>query len=89
VVLVGFKLEHTNDKDYLLKRAYQRMEEWRADYVICNSSDSLHTNDTRHYIVSKSGRLIEANNKKETAEMLVNTLHDYFSDKRNGIGCVE
>jgi phosphopantothenate---cysteine ligase (CTP) len=80
VILVGFKLEHTNDKDYPFETRLSKNGKLTTSYAILLSL--YMPNDTRHYIVSKSGRVIEADNKKETAEMLANTLQHYFSDKR-------
>jgi phosphopantothenoylcysteine synthetase/decarboxylase len=73
-LLVGFKLEHTDDPDYLLQRAHVRMETWRADYTVANASASLHTSQTNHYIVSKAGDVEVCGSKQETAVALLKTL---------------
>jgi phosphopantothenate---cysteine ligase (CTP) len=74
LLLVGFKLEHNSDVDYLLNRAQMRMETWRADFVIANASSSLYTEETPHYLVTRSGDYNVYRNKKETASALLDTL---------------
>lgn len=74
VFLVGFKLEHTDDPEYLLHRANLRMETWRADLTVANASSSLHTEQTPHYIVAKDGAVEVCANKEETAIALMDTL---------------
>lgn len=74
LLLVGFKLEHNSDADYLLHRAKMRMETWRSDFVVANASSSLYTQETLHYLVSKSGNYEVYANKKETARALLDTL---------------
>lgn len=79
-LLVGFKLEHTADPEYLLHRANLRMETWRADVAVANASSSLHTEQTNHYIVQKGGTEVEVcGNKQETAERLLRTLAHRFA----------
>jgi phosphopantothenate---cysteine ligase (CTP) len=77
--LVGFKLEHTADEDYLLGRARQRMETWRADYCVANASSSLHTQVTPHYIVPREGEVVTLSNKQETATALLAMLAETLS----------
>jgi phosphopantothenate--cysteine ligase len=73
-ILVGFKLEHNADPDYLLQRARERMETWRADFVIANASSSLYTETTLHYIVPRTGEVEVCSGKKETAKRLLKKL---------------
>ncbi|WP_413306093.1 phosphopantothenoylcysteine decarboxylase [Bacillus sp. 1P10SD] len=82
VVLVGFKLEHSNDREYLIERALQRMEYWNADYVVANPSSSLNIDTSIHYIVSKNGDVLNTKNKKDTAVQLINTLMNHFNNEK-------
>ncbi|TCP58293.1 DNA/pantothenate metabolism flavoprotein [Tumebacillus sp. BK434] len=72
--LVGFKLEHNADPDYLLQRSRQRMETWRADLVVANASRSLYSEATPHYLVPRSGEVVVCPDKKTTAERLLQAL---------------
>lgn len=77
--LVGFKLEHTTDESYLLGRARQRLEAWRADLCVANASSSLHTEITPHYIVSRDGDVVTCSSKQETAQMLLGKLEEVLN----------
>lgn len=72
--LVGFKLEHTAEEDYLLERARTRMETWRADLTVANPSTSLHTEDAPHYLVPRIGDIQIGHGKKHTAAALMDIL---------------
>ncbi|GGE02921.1 hypothetical protein GCM10010911_72470 [Paenibacillus nasutitermitis] len=74
VLLVGFKLEHSVDVDYLLDRSKQRMETWRADYVVANSTGSLYSDATSHYVLSKDGSVQTISKKSETAHAVIHIL---------------
>lgn len=80
LMLVGFKLESNLDKEALVERANIRMEESVADYMIANSSDSLYTNDATHYIIDKEKNIIECYSKKETAEVIIQSLKTVILD---------
>jgi phosphopantothenoylcysteine synthetase/decarboxylase len=73
--LVGFKLEATEDVDFLIDRAKMRMESADAQFMVANSSKSLYGNKEPHYIVSRSGKVIEALGKQTAAEVLIDTLN--------------
>lgn len=72
--LVGFKLEHNADPDYLLQRSRQRMDTWRADLVVANAASSLYTEVTPHYLVPLTGEVTVCPDKKSTAERLLQLL---------------
>jgi phosphopantothenoylcysteine synthetase/decarboxylase len=73
VLLVGFKLEATEDVGYLIQRAKLRMKESQADFMVANSSQSLY-GDVQHYIVPSDGDLIEVQGKEQTARKLMEIL---------------
>ena len=68
LLLVGFKLESDLNKDALIKRAEIRMLDSGADYMVANSSESLFTQETVHYIFDKEMNIHEYVNKVETAK---------------------
>lgn len=68
LLLVGFKLESDSNKDALIKRAEIRMLDSGADYMVANSSESLYTQETVHYIFDKEMNIYEYVNKVETAK---------------------
>lgn len=72
--LVGFKLEATEDKAYLIDRAKLRMEASDAQFMVANSSKSLYGNVEPHFIVSRTGEIIEMDGKKAAAEALIQIL---------------
>ena len=72
-LLVGFKLEATEDVDYLIQRAKLRMKESNADFMVANSSQSLY-GDVQHYIISQTGDVIEVQGKEQTARTLLEIL---------------
>lgn len=76
VLLVGFKLEHTDDIDYLFKRANIRMETSGAEFMVANKTGSLYGENAEHYIVSKGQPPKKYINKKDTAEGLMELLAD-------------
>lgn len=72
--LIGFKLEATDDVDYLIHRARLRMETSNATYMVANSSNSLYGVHEPHYIVSSTGEVERVEGKEETAKVLVELL---------------
>lgn len=68
LLLVGFKLESDLNKDALIKRAEIRILDSGADYMVANSSESLFTQETVHYIFDKEMNIHEYVNKVETAK---------------------
>ncbi|ARU59937.1 hypothetical protein CBW65_01835 [Tumebacillus avium] len=72
--LVGFKLEHNADPDYLLQRSRQRMDTWRADLVVANAASSLYTAATPHYLVPRTGEVTVCPDKKTAAAQLLQLL---------------
>ena len=72
--LVGFKLEATEDKAYLINRAKLRMEASDAQFMVANSSKSLYGNAEPHFIVSRTGEIIEMDGKKAAAKVLIQIL---------------
>ncbi|WP_338653592.1 phosphopantothenoylcysteine decarboxylase [Lysinibacillus sp. Y5S-8] len=75
VTLVGFKLEATNDEDFLLARARLRMEAAHAQFMVANSSQSLYGGDEPHWIVPAEGQPIKMMGKQQTAQTLMECLH--------------
>lgn len=71
VTLVGFKLEATNDEEYLLARARLRMETANAQFMVANSSQSLYGGDEPHWIVPADGQPLKVMGKQKTAEALI------------------
>ncbi|EON72540.1 phosphopantothenoylcysteine decarboxylase [Lysinibacillus sphaericus] len=74
VTLVGFKLEATNDVDFLLARARLRMDSAHAQFMVANSSQSLYGGDEPHWIVPVEGQPIKVIGKEETAKALMQCL---------------
>ncbi|MER2105931.1 MAG: phosphopantothenoylcysteine decarboxylase [Solibacillus sp.] len=72
--LVGFKLEATDDKDFLIGRARLRMEASDAQFMVANSSKSLYGNAEPHFVVSRTGEVIEADGKQAAADALIKAL---------------
>ncbi|MCR2823165.1 phosphopantothenoylcysteine decarboxylase domain-containing protein [Lederbergia panacisoli] len=79
LLLVGFKLEHTDDIDYLLERANLRMTASNAEFMVANKTGSLYGEAAEHYIISKFQTPIKYISKKDTAEGLMNVLADYIN----------
>ncbi|CAN7283235.1 phosphopantothenoylcysteine decarboxylase domain-containing protein [Rossellomorea sp. LjRoot5] len=74
VLLVGFKLEHTDDSEYLFKRANLRMDSSGAEFMVANKTASLYGENAEHFIVSR-GQLSQTYiSKKDTAEGLMELL---------------
>lgn len=71
VTLVGFKLEATNDEEFLLARARLRMETANAQFMVANSSQSLYGEDEPHWIVPADGQPLKVMGKQKTAEALM------------------
>ncbi|PFA69180.1 hypothetical protein CN378_04705 [Bacillus sp. AFS015802] len=74
VLLVGFKLEHSEDQDYLFQRANLRMETSGAEYMVANKTSSLYGEEAEHFIVSKGQSPQKYASKKDTAEGLIHIL---------------
>ncbi|WP_107924316.1 phosphopantothenoylcysteine decarboxylase domain-containing protein [Lysinibacillus parviboronicapiens] len=74
VTLVGFKLEATNDEDFLLARARLRMDSAHAQFMVANSSQSLYGGDEPHWIVPATGQPIKVMGKEQTAKALMECL---------------
>lgn len=72
--LIGFKLEATEDVDYLISRAQLRMESSKAEFMVANSSKSLYGMDEPHFIVSQDGDVVRVDGKEKTASKLVEIL---------------
>lgn len=76
VTLVGFKLEATDDVDFLISRARLRMESANAQLMVANSSQSLYGEKEPHWIVPVTGEPIKVNGKEETAKALIEYLQE-------------
>lgn len=79
LLLVGFKLEHTNEVDFLIERANLRMITSNAEFMVANKSGSLYGEEEKHYIVIKDQKPRCYSSKKETAIGLINLLEGYLS----------
>ena len=77
-ILVGFKLEATDDVEYLIDRAKLRMESSQAEFMVANSSNSLYGIGEPHYIVGENGEAQLVDGKEKTAEKLIETLGNSF-----------
>lgn len=71
VTLVGFKLEATNDEEFLLARARLRMETANAQFMVANNSQSLYGGGEPHWIVPADGQPLKVMGKQKTAEALM------------------
>lgn len=76
VTLVGFKLEATDDEEFLLSRARLRMESANAQLMVANSSQSLYGGDEPHWIVPAEGEPIKVMGKQKTASALMDFLQN-------------
>lgn len=76
VTLVGFKLEATDDEEFLLARARLRMETANAQFMVANSSQSLYGGDEPHWIVPAEGQPIKVMGKQQTAQALMACLQE-------------
>lgn len=76
--LVGFKLEATEDVDYLISRAKLRMDSSKAQYMVANSSNSLYGVDEPHFIVAEDGDVIRVEGKENTAHKLMEILASHL-----------
>ncbi|QHE62517.1 hypothetical protein FHE72_16930 [Rossellomorea vietnamensis] len=74
VLLVGFKLEHTDDHEYLFERANIRMDSSGAEFMVANKTGSLYGENAEHFIVSKGQPPQTYISKKDTAEGLIELL---------------
>jgi len=72
--LIGFKLEATEDLDYLISRAKLRMDSSNAEFMVANSSKSLYGMDEPHFIVAKDGEVVRMDGKEKTASKLLEIL---------------
>lgn len=73
-ILVGFKLEATDDVEYLISRARLRMDSSNAEFMVANSSESLYGVNEPHFIVPKEGEVIQIEGKENTATKLMDVL---------------
>ncbi|WP_034756740.1 phosphopantothenoylcysteine decarboxylase domain-containing protein [Rossellomorea vietnamensis] len=74
VLLVGFKLEHTDDAEYLFERANLRMDSSGAEFMVANKTASLYGENAEHFIVSKLRSPQKYMSKKSIAEGLMGLL---------------
>ncbi|AVK85695.1 hypothetical protein C3943_20265 [Lysinibacillus sp. B2A1] len=74
VTLVGFKLEATDDEEYLLSRARLRMQAANAQFMVANSSQSLYGGQEPHWIVPAEGQPFKVIGKAEAAKALMECL---------------
>jgi len=72
--LVGFKLEATDNINYLIDRAKLRMNSSDAQFMVANSSNSLYGVNEPHFIVSSTGEVVRVEGKLDTAVMLMKLL---------------
>ncbi|RUL55543.1 MULTISPECIES: phosphopantothenoylcysteine decarboxylase [Lysinibacillus] len=72
--LIGFKLEATDDVEFLIDRAKLRMESSNATYMVANSSNSLYGSEEPHFIVAATGEVERIEGKERTAEKLFEIL---------------
>ncbi|WP_274309840.1 phosphopantothenoylcysteine decarboxylase [Solibacillus daqui] len=72
--LIGFKLEATEDEQFLIERATTRMQAANADYMVANSSKSLYGAMEPHLIISKTGAAIKRDGKEDAAKALMDLL---------------
>lgn len=79
LLLVGFKLEHTDDLDYLFEKANLRMTTSNAEFMVANKTGSLYGEKAEHYIVSKFQTPQKYISKEDTATALINLLADYLN----------
>lgn len=73
--LVGFKLEATDDEQFLIDRATLRMEASDAEYMVANSSKSLYGAGEPHFIISRSGEVVKVDGKESAAKALIQILN--------------
>lgn len=76
VTLVGFKLEATDDEEFLLSRARLRMESANAQFMVANSSQSLYGGNEPHWIVPAKGKPMKVMGKQKTATALMDCLQN-------------
>ncbi|QUG41923.1 hypothetical protein KD050_01055 [Psychrobacillus sp. INOP01] len=79
LLLVGFKLEHTDDIDYLFERAKLRMTASNSQFMVANKTGSLYGEEAEHFIVSKFQTPRKYISKKDTATGLIDLLADYIN----------
>ena len=72
--LIGFKLEATEDVDFLISRAKLRLDSSQAQFMVANSSKSLYGMDEPHFIVAQDGEVVRVGGKESTATKLVEIL---------------
>ena len=73
--LVGFKLEATDDEQFLIDRATLRMEASDAEFMVANSSKSLYGAGEPHFIISRSGEVVKVDGKESAAKALIQILN--------------
>jgi len=72
--LIGFKLEATDDIEYLVSRARLRMDSSKAQFMVANSSKSLYGMNEPHFIVAQNGETVQVSGKEQTAAKLIEIL---------------
>lgn len=81
--LVGFKLEATEDMDYLISRARLRMETSDAQMMVANTSKSLYGKEEPHLLIKRNGEIQEVSGKEQAAQSLIEALKEELSDKEH------
>ena len=84
--LVGFKLEATEDMEYLINRAKLRMEASDAQMMVANTSRSLYGKEEPHFIIKQNGEIVETSGKEQTAVSLIEMLKDEFVSLKEKTG---
>lgn len=86
--LVGFKLEATEDMDYLISRAKLRMETSDAQVMVANTSKSLYGKEEPHFIIKQSGEILEVSGKEQAAQSLIEALKGEFISPEEKAGAL-
>ena len=84
--LIGFKLEATEDIEYLINRAKLRMEASGAQMMVANTSKSLYGKEEPHFIIKQHGEIVETSGKELTAVSLIEMLKDEFVSLKEKTG---
>lgn len=83
--LIGFKLEATDNVDYLIGRAKLRMDSSNAQFMVANSSKSLYGMDEPHFIVAQSGEVVKVDGKENTAKKLIEMMASGLERPQKGM----
>jgi phosphopantothenate---cysteine ligase (CTP) len=76
IFLIGFKLEHNDDKEYLIQRSIKRMGQSKSNIMVANSYKSLFDNSTEHYIIDEHYNVKTLNTKEDVANHIINMISD-------------